>query len=57
MFEITCGSSIMLFNPLYSDMGFPIHIDTVSIGLSIIYFKGSKVEFVNYDVYLSLEVV
>ena len=26
-------------------MDFPIHIDTISIGLSIVYFKGSQVEF------------
>ena len=35
----------MCINPLYSD-GFPIHIDTISImGLPIVYFKGSLVEF------------
>ena len=26
-------------NPLYSD-GFPVHIDTTSMGLPIVYFKG-----------------
>ena len=36
-------------------MDFPIHIATTSMGLSIVYFKGSK--FLNYDVSLSLEVV
>ena len=25
--------------------GFSIHIDTISMGLSIVYFKGSQVEF------------
>ena len=25
-------------------MDFPIHIDTISMGLSIVYFKGSQVE-------------
>ena len=28
-------------------MDFPIHIDTISMGLSIVYFKGSQVEFSN----------
>ena len=35
-------------------MEFPIHIDTVSMGLPILYFKGSQVDFLNYDVCLSL---
>ena len=26
-------------------MGFPVFIDTISIGLPIVYFKGSQVEF------------
>ena len=26
-------------------MGFPIHIDTISMGLSIVYLKESDVEF------------
>ena len=26
-------------------MDFPIHIDTISMGLSIVHFKGSQVEF------------
>ena len=26
-------------------MDFPIHIDTISMGLPIVYFKGSQVEF------------
>ena len=39
-------------------MGFPKHIDTVSMGLPILYFKGSQVEvFTNNDVFLSLKVV
>ena len=33
---------------------FFIHIDTISMGLTILNFKGSKVE-VNYDVFLSLK--
>ena len=38
-------------------MDFPIQSDTISMGLAIKYFKGSKVEFINYDVFLSLKVV
>ena len=35
-------------------MDFPIHIDTISMGLPMVYFKGSKVEL-NYEVFLSLK--
>ena len=42
-----------VFNPLYSD--FPIHIDTIIMALPIVYFKVSQVEFLNYDVFLSLK--
>ena len=28
---------------------FPIHIDTIGIGLPIVYFKGSQVEFSNFS--------
>ena len=38
-------------------MDFPIHIDTISMGLPIVYFKGSQVKVSNYDVLLSLKVV
>ena len=39
-------------------MELPIHYDTISIGLSILLFKGSQVEiFVNYGVFLSLNSV
>ena len=38
-------------------MDFPIHIDTISIGLPILYFKSSQVKFLNYDFFLSLKVV
>ena len=38
-------------------MNFPIHSDTKSMGLSIVYFKGSQVNFSKYDVFLSLKVV
>ena len=33
-----------------------MHIDTTSMKLSIVYIKGSQVEFLNYDVLLSLHV-
>ena len=38
-------------------MNFPIHIYTISMGLHIVYFKGSQVELLNYDVFLSLKLV
>ena len=38
-------------------MDYPIYIDTISIGLPIVKFKGSQVDFQNYDVTLSLRVV
>ena len=40
-------------------MNFPIHIDTTSMELPIVYFKGSQIEFSKllYDVFLSLKVV
>ena len=31
-------------NPLCAD-GFPLHIDTIRMGLPFVYFKGSRVEF------------
>ena len=37
-------------------MDFPIHIDIISIGLSIVYFEGSQLECI-YDVYRSLKAV
>ena len=36
-------------------MDFPIQINAIRMGLSIIYYKGS--EFLNYDAFLSLNVV
>ena len=38
-------------NSFYSD-GFPIHIDTISMGLPIVYLKRSQVEFLNFNVFL-----
>ena len=37
-------------------MDFNIHIDTISMGLPIIHFKGSQ-NFLNYDIFLSLKFV
>ena len=34
-------------------MDFSVHIVTISMGLPIVYFKGSQVEFLNYDAFLS----
>ena len=36
--------TLHLVNPFYF-MDFPIHIDTISMGMHIVYFKGSLVEF------------
>ena len=38
-------------------MELPIHMDAISMGLPIVYFKGSQVQFYDYDVCLSLKVV
>ena len=38
-------------------MDFPIQINTISMGLSIIYFKGSQVEITNHFVLLSEKIV
>ena len=37
-------------------MDFPIHIDTISIGLPILYVKGSQIGFFNNGVFQSLKV-
>ena len=42
---------------LYILMAFPKHIDTISMEQPIMYFKGSKYNFLNYDVFLSLKFV
>ena len=34
-------------------MDFPIHIDTVRLGLTILYLKGSQVEVLQIKVYFS----
>ena len=38
-------------------MDFPKHIDTISLGLPIVYYKGLPVEFQNNDIFLSLKIV
>ena len=38
-------------------MDFPIQINAIKMGLSIIYFKDHILEFPKYDVYLSLKTV
>ena len=38
-------------------MDFPIHSDTICLGLPVVYFKRSQVEFLNFQVFLSLKVV
>ena len=38
-------------------MDFPIHIDAISMGLTIVHFKGSQGEFLSFDDFLSLQVV
>ena len=42
---------------LFILMDFPIHFDTVSLGLSILYLRGHRLKFLKYDVFLSLESV
>ena len=34
-------------------MDIPIHTDTISMAFPFLYSKGSQVEFLNYDVYLT----
>ena len=38
-------------------MYFPIHIDTISMDLSILYLKGSRVEVLNFIKFLHPEIV
>ena len=38
-------------------MDFPLYIDTISMGLPIVYFRGLQVGISNYNVVLSLKVV
>ena len=38
-------------------MGFPIQIDSIRMGMSILYFKGSHVRIPNNERFLSLKIV
>ena len=38
-------------------MDFPIHIDTISMDLSILYFKGTQVKNLIFFIFLSLKIV
>ena len=38
-------------------MDFPIFIHTISMGLPILYLRGHRYNFLNYDVFRSLKVV
>ena len=38
-------------------MDLPIHIATINMDLSILYFKGSQVKFHNINIFLSLNIV
>ena len=38
-------------------MDFPIHIDTIIMGLPIVYFKGSQIKFSELWSFLSLKIV
>ena len=38
-------------------MDFPIHIDSMIMGLPIVYVKGSQFFFQNFDVFLFLKLV
>ena len=38
-------------------MGFPIHIDAISMGCRLCTLRGHRQNFLNYDVFLSLTVV
>ena len=49
-----CSALLPYFNPFHTD-AFPKHINTISMGYSILYFKVSK--FLNSDVFLFLKTV
>ena len=37
---------------LFTLMDFPVHIDTISMDMSILYFKGHRSKFINVDIYI-----
>ena len=45
---------VISVNHFYSDGFSHTYLYTTGIGLPIVFFKGSQVEFLNYDVFLSL---
>ena len=49
--------TFMALFTLFILIDFPIHIDSRRMSLSILYFKGSKVAFLNYDGLMSIKVV
>ena len=52
-FDVECNNFL---NPCIL-MDFPIHIDTISMELPIVTFKGLMSKLLNYDVFLSLNFV
>ena len=38
-------------------MDFPIQIDTLNMGLSIVFLRGGRLNSINYDIFMSLNVV
>ena len=50
-----CGKKLGLTLCILID--FPIHIGTISMGLPIVYFKGHRLNFLNYGVFLSPKAV
>ena len=38
-------------------MDFPIHINTISMDLSILYFKGTQVKITNFNTFLYLKII
>ena len=38
-------------------MDFPIHVDTISMNLSNLHFKGSQFDISKFDIFLSLKIV
>ena len=51
------GESFLLLLSLFTVMDFPIHIDTISMALSILCFKGSLVKILSFNIFQSLKIV
>ena len=43
-------------SPLFILVDFPIHIDSISIDLSILYLWGSKIEILHFNIFLSMKI-